>query len=109
MVDVGRMFNRAFIQLLHCIGATNGPPFLIGKENDYKIGFAGASSTSIRSIIAQSKYEIRQNTTIRDIILITNSPIRLLLQDGLLGTGQSLHSMEPDLHTRTTSVLNCVM
>ena len=109
MVDVGRMYNCASIQLLQCIGAIDGPPFLIGKEDNYKIGFAGASSTSIRSIFAQSKYKILQNPTIRDIILITNSPIRLLLQGGLLGIGQSLYSMESDLHTRTTSVLNCVM
>ena len=70
---------------------------------------AEASSTSIRAMIAQSKYKILQSTIIRDIISFTNSPIRSLLQGGLLGTGQSLHGMESDLHTRPTPVLNCVM
>ena len=90
------------------MGAIDEPPFLVGK-GQLQGRVARATSTSIWSILAQFKYKILQNTTIRDIILIANSPIRLLLQGGLSGTGQSLRSMKSDLHTRPTSVLNCVM
>ena len=89
------------------MGAIDEPPFLVGKGR-LQGRVATATSASIRSILAQSKYKILQNI-IRDIILIAKSPIRLLLQGRLSGTGQSLRSMESDLHTRPTSVLNCVM
>ena len=70
---------------------------------------ARATFTSIRSILVQTKYKTLWNTTIRDIILIAKSPIQSILQGGLLGISQSLRSMESNLHTGPTSVLNCVL